>query len=289
MVKVGYMKHLFNSERVQQVILILALLLVVKLAWVVVSLVWLPTTGVEYSEEKGVKNLYYRVRFTADKQPQKVEKKVIPQASIKDIDLLGIYSASDSTVVTVRYKRKTKVLSKGETVNGFVLEGAGSDYATFSKNDTLYKVTLLKPKKSNKGTGSIKAVNTPGKISRKKDEVQEQTVSGEVVDAGDRKIVDRSLITHYATNMGDIFKDIGIRDMKEGDAIKGFQVSFVRRGSHFSKLGLQRGDIIKSVNGQEINSYNAAFGIYKEIQNIENLTLVIVRDNQEMELEYEVN
>ena len=283
------MKHLFNSERVQQVILILALLLVVKLAWVVVSLVWLPTTGVEYSEEKGVKNLYYRVRFTADKQPQKVEKKVIPQASIKDIDLLGIYSASDSTVVTVRYKRKTKVLSKGETVNGFVLEGAGSDYATFSKNDTLYKVTLLKPKKSNKGTGSIKAVNTPGKISRKKDEVQEQTVSGEVVDAGDRKIVDRSLITHYATNMGDIFKDIGIRDMKEGDAIKGFQVSFVRRGSHFSKLGLQRGDIIKSVNGQEINSYNAAFGIYKEIQNIENLTLVIVRDNQEMELEYEVN
>jgi general secretion pathway protein C len=289
MVKVGYMKHLFNSERVQQVILILALLLVVKLAWVVVSLVWLPTTGVEYSEEKGVKNLYYRVRFTADKQPQKVEKKVIPQASIKDIDLLGIYSASDSTVVTVRYKRKTKVLSKGETVNGFVLEGAGSDYATFSKNDTLYKVTLLKPKKSNKGTGSIKAVNTPGKVSRKKDEVQEQTVSGEVVDAGDRKIVDRSLITHYATNMGDIFKDIGIRDMKEGDAIKGFQVSFVRRGSHFSKLGLQRGDIIKSVNGQEINSYNAAFGIYKEIQNIENLTLVIVRDNQEMELEYEVN
>jgi len=77
--------------------------------------------------------------------------------------------------------------------------------------------------------------------------------------------------------------------MKEGDRVTGFQVSFVRRGSHFSKLGLQRGDIIKSVNGQEINSYNAAFGIFKEVQNMANMTLVIIRDNKEMELEYEVN
>ncbi|MFT7879462.1 MAG: PDZ domain-containing protein [Sulfurimonas sp.] len=284
------MKHLFKSERVKQVLLVVAVLLFVKLAWVVVSLIWLPTKGVEYSEDKGVKNLYYRVRLTADRQPKKVvKKKVIPQASIKDIDLLGIYSASDITVVTVRYKRKTKVLSRGETVNGFVLEGAGSDYATFSKNDKLYKVTLLKPKKRNQGSGSITTVKSDKKVSRKKAEEKEQAVSGEIVDAGDRRIIDRSLITHYASNMGDIFKDIGIKDIKEGDAVKGFQVSFVRRGSHFSKLGLKRGDIIKSVNGQEINSYNAAFGIYKEIQNIENLTLVIVRDNQEMELEYEVN
>ncbi|MGC9350514.1 MAG: PDZ domain-containing protein [Sulfurovum sp.] len=283
------MKRLFKPERVTQAILILTILLVVKLVWVVVSLIWLPATGVEYSEEKGVKNLYYRVRLTADRQPQKVEKKVVPQASIKDIDLLGIYNASDITVVTVRYKRKTKVLSRGETVNGFVLEGAGSDYATFSKNEKFYKVTLLKPKKSKEGTGSITTVKPAGEVSPKRADDKEQAVSGEIVDAGDRRIVDRSLITHYAGNMEDIFKDIGIQDIKEGDAVKGFKVSFVRRGSHFSKLGLQRGDIIKSVNGQEINSYNAAFGIYKEIKNIENLTLVIVRDNQEMELEYEVN
>lgn len=289
MEKVGYMKHLFKSERVKQAMVILALLLFVKLVWVVVSLLWLPTEGVEYREDKGVKNLYYRVRLAVDKQPAKVVKKVIPKASIKDIDLLGIYSASDITVVTVRYKRKTKVLSRGETVNGFVLEGAGSDFATFSKNEKLYTVILLQPKKGSGGVGSITTVKGSDEESSKKAEDKEQEVSGEIVDAGDRKLVDKSLITHYATNMGDIFKDIGIKDIKEGDSVKGFQVSFVRRGSHFSKLGLQRGDIIKSVNGQEINSYNAAFGIYKEIQNIENLTLVIVRDNQEMELEYEVN
>ena len=285
------MKHLFKAERMKLLILVLSVVLFVKLVWVVVAFLWLPTSGVDYSEERGPQNLYYRVRVPSNDQLQKVEKpKVAPQGSIKDIDLLGIYSASDITVVTVRHKGKTKVLSKGEMINGFVLEGAGSDFATFSKEEKLYNVTLIKPKKNSKGTGSIKTVNGPDGMQQKEANAgQGQMPSGEIVDTGDRKIIDKSLLTHYTTNMDEIFKDIGIQDMKEGDRVTGFQVSFVRRGSHFSKLGLQRGDIIKSVNGQEINSYNAAFGIFKEVQNMANMTLVIIRDNKEMELEYEVN
>lgn len=285
------MKHLFKPGSMKSVMLILAVMLFVKMVWVAVAYLWLPTSGVDYSEEKGPQNLYYRVRVPSNDRPQKVKKpKELPQGSIKDIDLLGIYSASDITVVTVKHKGKTKVLSKGEMINGFVLEGAGSDFATFSKEEKLYTVSLIKPKKNSKGTGSIKTVNGPDRIIQEKSSTdQGKPPSGEIVDAGDRRIIDRSLLTHYTTNMDEIFKDIGIQDMKEGDKVTGFQVSFVRRGSHFSKLGLQRGDIIKSVNGQEINSYNAAFGIYKEIQTMENMTLVIIRDNKEMELEYEVN
>ncbi|MBD3791286.1 MAG: hypothetical protein IE918_03910 [Campylobacterales bacterium] len=285
------MKHLFKPGSMKSVMLILAVMLFVKMVWVAVAYLWLPTSGVDYSEEKGPQNLYYRVRVPSNDRPQKVKKpKEVPQGSIKDIDLLGIYSASDITVVTVKHKGKTKVLSKGEMINGFVLEGAGSDFATFSKEEKLYTVSLIKPKKTSKGTGSIKTVNRPDSIIQEKTSTdQGKPPSGEIVDAGDRRIIDRSLLTHYTTNMDEIFKDIGIQDMKEGDKVTGFQVSFVRRGSHFSKLGLQRGDIIKSVNGQEINSYNAAFGIYKEIQTMENMTLVIIRDNKEMELEYEVN
>lgn len=285
------MKHLFKPGSMKSVMLILAVMLFVKMVWVAVAYLWLPTSGVDYSEEKGPQNLYYRVRVPSNDRPQKVKKpKEVPQGSIKDIDLLGIYSASDITVVTVKHKGKTKVLSKGEMINGFVLEGAGSDFATFSKEEKLYTVSLIKPKKNSKGTGSIKTVNGPDRIIQEKSSTdQGKPPSGEIVDAGDRRIIDRSLLTHYTTNMDEIFKDIGIQDMKEGDKVTGFQVSFVRRGSHFSKLGLQRGDIIKSVNGQEINSYNAAFGIYKEIQTMENMTLVIIRDNKEMELEYEVN
>ena len=97
------------------------------------------------SQQKGGKALYYRVKLSPNEAPPptSVTKPVQVVGSIKDITLLAIYNASDITVVTVEYKRKTKVLSKGEAINGFVLEGAGNNYATFSKNAKIYKIPLV--------------------------------------------------------------------------------------------------------------------------------------------------
>jgi len=275
------MKHLFKPEAVKGLWSILILLLVIKMAWFAVEVFWLPTMGVEHSEERGAKALYYRVKLSPNDAAAPTTTKKPVAGSIKDIKLLAIYNASDVTVVTVEYKRTTKVLAKGEEINGFVLEGAGSNYATFSKNAKTYQINLIV---STKGRESIKSAqsSTPSASSEKK-------VEGEVVDAGDHKIVDRSLLDHYAQNMDDIYKNIGIREIKKGKDLEGFSISFIRKGSPFAKLGIQRGDVIKAINGQKIDSYNAAFEVYKNISNIDNLTLVIQRGKEEMELEYEVN
>jgi general secretion pathway protein C len=276
------MKHLFKPEVAKGLWSLLILLLVVKMAWFVVEVLWLPTMGVEHSEERGAKALYYRVKLSPNDAAAPTAKRPAQTAGrIQDIKLLAVYNASDVTVVTVEYKRATKVLAKGEAINGFVLEGAGSNYATFSKNAKTYQIDLIV---SRKGAGSIKN-SQPSAASTS----SEKSVEGEVIDAGDRKIVDRSLLDHYAKNMDDIYKNIGIREIKKGKELEGFSISFIRKGSPFAKLGIQRGDVIKSINGQKIDSYNAAFDVYKNIGNIDNLTLVIQRGKEEMELEYEVN
>ncbi|MCO4845067.1 MAG: PDZ domain-containing protein [Sulfurovum sp.] len=276
------MKHLFKPDIVKWLWSLLILLLVVKIVWFVVAVLWLPTMGVEHTEEQGGKALYYRVKLSPSEAPAPtIEKPVETAGSINDIKLLAIYNASDVTVVTVEHKRKTKVLAKGEAINGFVLEGAGSNYATFSKNAKTYKITLII---STKGDTTIKnAKPSPVSVS------SASKVEGDVIDAGDHKIIDRSLLDHYAKNMDDIYKNIGIKEIKKGNALEGFSISFIRKGSPFAKLGVKRGDVIKAINGQKIDSYNAAFGVYKNISNIDNLTLVIERGKEEMELEYEVN
>jgi general secretion pathway protein C len=275
------MKHLFKPEAVKGLWSILILLLVIKMAWFAVEVLWLPTMGVEHSEERGAKALYYRVKLSPNDAAAPTTTKKPVAGSIKDIKLLAIYNASDVTVVTVEYKRTTKVLAKGEEINGFVLEGAGSNYATFSKNAKTYQINLIV---STKGSGSIKSAQPSAAAAS-----SENKVEGEVIDAGDHKIVDRSLLDHYAKNMDDIYKNIGIREIKKGKDLEGFSISFIRKGSPFAKLGIQRGDVIKAINGQKIDSYNAAFEVYKNISNIDNLTLVIQRGKEEMELEYEVN
>ena len=280
------MKHLFKSKFFKQLFPILILLILVKLLWFAVEIIWLSPTGIGHDDEVSGKSLYYRVKLTPNEAPAPRKKQVVKIAgSIKDITLLAIYNSADTTVITVEYKKKTKVLSRGDVINGFMLEGAGSNFATFSKDAKTYRIDLIKSKKSSSSRSSIKSTSRPSSSPSKKPAKAE----GEVVDAGDHKIVDRSLLDHYAKNIDDIYKNIGITEVKKNGKLKGFSISFVRRNSPFAKLGIKRGDVIKSINGQEINSYNAAFEMYKNIENIENLTMVIQRGKEEMELEYEIN
>jgi general secretion pathway protein C len=52
---------------------------------------------------------------------------------------------------------------------------------------------------------------------------------------------------------------------------------------------MKAGDVLKAVNGQILDSYEAAFDTYKNINDAEGLTLTVQRGNKEMELEYEIN
>ena len=285
------MKHLFKSHIFKSILTVLIILLVVKILWMVVQMLWLPSEGVEQKEKIGGKSLYYRVKLTPNEAlPKPVKKKPVIAGSIKDITLVAVYNSSDTTVVTIEYKRKSKILGRGDVMNGFTLVGGGSTYATFNKDNKTYQVNLKKAKKSSASNSSIRpASNHKRPASENKSASATTQVEGDVVDAGDHKIVDKSLIDHYANNMDDIYKNIGITEVKKGNDLQGFKITFVKRGSPFAKLGLKRGDIIKSINGEVIDSYNAAFNSYKNIKDVENLTLVIIRGKKEMELEYEIN
>jgi len=277
------MKHLFKPQTLKGLLPLVFIVLAVKILWFLIEIAWLPSVGVQQSETKAPKALYYRVKLGPNEAaaPTANQESLQKAGSIKDIRLLAIYNASDATVVTVEHQNKTSVLAKGESINGFVLEGAGSNYATFSKNAKIYQVDLIV---STKGKGSIKSTapsSSPGASAQK--------VQGEVVDAGDHKIVDRSLVEHYSKNMGDLEKNIGVKEIKQGNKLTGFSISFIRKGSLFEKLGVRRGDVIKTVNGQQIDSYNAAMDVYKNLSDMDNMTLVIQRGKEEMELEYEVN
>jgi len=286
------MKHLFKSSFFKSMLTILIVMLLVKILWLIVEINWLSSEGLDHEEKAGGKSLYYRVKLTPNDAlvPKKAEKKVVKIAgSIKDIRLIAVYNASDSTVITVEYKRKTKILGRGDEINGFTLIGGGSTYATFTKAGKTYRVDLTKAKKSASSKGSITPSKTHSSGRPARSQNQAAPVKGEIVDAGDHKIVDKSLLDHYASNMDDIYKNIGITEFKENGKLKGFKITFVKRGSPFSKLGLKRGDVIKSINGEEIDSYSAAFNTYKNIKDVDNLSLVILRGKKEMELEYEIN
>jgi len=278
----GIMKLLSKEKVVEYLIIILVTMMFVKVGWVITEFSFLNKKDIDYRKPSDVKSLYYRTKFAS----QKVEKKVkevsrIKSDTIKSIKLLAIYSSLDITVITVSKNGKTKVMSLGDEIDGYILEGATSTEALFIRDEKNYSISLNN-NVSEDGKSSIKYVTIKADKS-KREESDKDIYRSEGITT-----IKKDIITKYTQNMGDIWKNIGINEKIVNGNIIGFQVNFVKRGSDFAKLGLRRGDIITAINGNALNNYKQAIEVYQNVDSMENLTLRIKRKNEEMELEYEI-
>jgi len=286
MIMDGIMKQ--NSKNLNLRLLIIPLIVfaIVKTLWVIIEFKWLPAIGVDHIANRDIKALYYRVKLAHKEHHIKTPKYTVtkPISSIKDIKLLAIYASDNYAVITVEYKRKTKVLATGDIINGFKLIHASMEYAIFSKGNKTYKLELPKTKQQNSYISPIIKKQSIKKIQKKIQPSPEESITK----SGEYIVIDKKVFKHFTENIDDIYKNIGIQDIRKNNKMI-FKVSFIKRGSIFAKLGLKRGDIIKSVNGEEIDSYNKAFSIYRGVKDMQNLTITVIRNNKEVELEYEIN
>jgi general secretion pathway protein C len=241
---------------------------------------------IDYIPQGKPQPLFYATHFAsgAIKAPEKPRKKVSRLQSMKNYQLLSVFHSPTEDIVTVSKGSKTYVLAKGEKVDGFVFVGAGVNYAVFEKNGKEYRL-LLKDMKSQELQDFV--------LERKKEEnvkeSAENNTSDIVIIDDTHRLVEKETIERYARDLKTIYKNIGLSEVRHNGTIEGFKVTFIRKGSLFAKLGLRRGDILLAVNGQPLNSYKAAFDIYKNIGDITDMTITIQRGNTTMELEYEIN
>jgi len=278
----GFMKLLSKEKVIEYLIIILLTMVVVKVILVILTFVFLNKQDIDYRKPSDVKSLYYRTKFVSQKVQKEVKEVThIKSDTIKSIKLLAIYNSLDNTVITVSKNGKTKVMSLGDEIDGYILEGATATEALFVRDEKNYSI-YLNDNSSENAKSSIKYVT----IKSDKDKVE--TSDKEIYRRDGVTTIKKNIIQKYTQNMGDIWKNIGINEKIVDGNIVGFQVNFVKRGSDFAKLGLRRGDIITAINGNALNDYRQAIEVYKNVNSMENLTLRIKRKNEEMELEYEI-
>ncbi len=288
------MNSVFNTKRLGWIAWILGAVLAVKVLWVAAEwLIPLPVSGVERTQSDVKHSLHYRYRLASNaeiKAPTKTAPTKTappPKASLDGYRLVGIYSRTGYAVVTLVKGGKSYVLSSGESggdVEGYRLMDANVSEAHFEKGDT--KATLkLYDKKAPSGAVPPKAQALEVQPSPKPEEKKEDAP---IVEVGDTKRIDRNLIREYSENPEKIWKNIGLYEVKNDGKLEGFKVRFVRKGSPFEKLGLKRGDVIKSINGEPIVDYATPMRMLKSADSIDDLSLTIERNHEEQELKYEV-
>jgi general secretion pathway protein C len=104
------------------------------------------------------------------------------------------------------------------------------------------------------------------------------------------------LVRETGPNQYTVARDKLVEQMRTPDFLRnatlipssggGFVVRQIQSGSLYQKLGLRVGDVIKSVNGQPINTAEDALNLYQQMASINAVNLEIMRNGTSVSLNY---
>ena len=190
---------------------------------------------------------------------------------LSNIILVAIYAMDNDggfIIVKEKGKQDTNMLSKNDIFKGYRLDKIFAKYVIFVKNNKEYKLSML----------------------NKRDDVKYKVIpqTPDVIKEDDMVSIKRDTVDSYINNFDKIWDDIAIDEIKTSSGIDGFKIKNIKKNSIFDKLGLKKNDIIKEVNNIKLKSYNDAFKIYKKIDKIKTLNMIILRNHKQKEITYEI-
>ncbi|MBN1653213.1 MAG: general secretion pathway protein GspC [Deltaproteobacteria bacterium] len=98
--------------------------------------------------------------------------------------------------------------------------------------------------------------------------------------------IQRSLIDKVLANQAALMRSARIVPHERDGQVEGVKLYGIRRNSLLGKLGLQNGDLLRSINGFDMTSPDSALEAYSRLRSADNLTVSIQRRRQDMNIAY---
>lgn len=262
-----------SNFKLLQIFTNLLILLALSKAISLVALWYFPSEGVDAVIKENYRPMYQRVDFSnmlaqahSRKYSIKSGSNSSNNTSITSMILKGLYGTKSRGYVIVAMKstpKDTSIVGVSEEYQGYVLKSILSSSAIFLKQNKEYVLSLEYEDSFNSGYSQS-------------DEYLQHNVS-------------RKDIEIYAKDPESIWKDISIVAVKDKNKISGFKVTNINPNSKFASLGLKKGDIITKLNNTPLTSYKEAIDVYKNLDKLHTVQIVLIRENKEKELVYEIN
>lgn len=195
----------------------------------------------------------------------------------------------------------TIVAGKNEDSVAIMKEGRGEDTAIIARvgSEVTPGVVLALVWRNFvvlKTTGGVKCIGEG--VAEGRNSAGETKPAGEVTAAagGDQDIevrkvgenqyvLRRSDLTKVTGNLNSLARQARIVPSKKDN---GFKVFSITADSLYQKIGIQNGDVIKSINGIDLSSPDKALEAYSRLQSASKLSLDIVRRGQPQTMEYTI-
>lgn len=257
----------------------LPLIYLILLAFILncVIFFFLPTSGVDFAKNESLSlnfkkyNFYSNTKDISRKDSQDSSKQTAQ--SLSKYNLKAIYYTSVTSgwiIIEETTVDNSHILSYGEKIDGYMISKLFKNYVLFEKDKKEYKLKIKEKEPS---------------------QYEELTTNSkqEIIVKDNGAVVSRDYLNSYITSLDKIWSNISVSEIKNGELIDGFKIDKIKKDSAFEKIGLKEGDIIKAVNNSILSSHAEAFKVFDNIGNTNFLNIEVLRNNEIVELNYEIN
>jgi len=211
------------------------------------------------------------------------------------MQLIGVlYSQKPEwSMATIKTGADTKLVREGVMVmnDTAVVSRIAPRYIVITKGKADY-VLRLWAKKDNKAKhapprrfGSIGRPRTAGPMPS----YRRKNYSKGVRKVGPYEYqVDRDMLMQSLQNLSALGMQARIIPNYRNGHYEGFRLVGVRSNSLYSALGIRSGDVIKRVNGTELNSPNKALELFNQLQNNSSIAMDLTRYGKNITMNYKV-
>ncbi len=174
------------------------------------------------------------------------------------------------------------VLEGDEVAEGAVLRKVLPDRIRVARGGTTEEILLFQTAEE---AASARAEAAAGRRAAAQETAADDTVQ-RVTD--DKWVIDRREIEQAQANISRLLTQVRVVPNFTNGQPDGFKVFAIRPGSLFAKIGLQNGDVIKRINGVEIQGPDQAFEAYQRLKDETTIQIDLVRRNQNRTFTYEI-
>jgi general secretion pathway protein C len=140
------------------------------------------------------------------------------------------------------------------------------------------------------GDGAAPVVAVAAPPPKAKDEAPPGVKLGEgIKKTGENEYeVPRGEIDKTLSNLNDVAMQARIVPAFKDGVAQGFKLFSIRPDSIYTKIGVQNGDVIKQINGYDLNSPEKALEIYSKLKEANRIDIVVERNGSTVRSTYNV-
>ena len=199
----------------------------------------------------------------------------LPISSLNLI-LTGVIAASNGgyALISVNGQPQESFTVGQSVTSGAVLQAVYSDRVVIQRNGVMESLLL---------EGADKSAPLSSESWQPSVSAQPQAESGMVRETGaNHYMIDRDQLAAQMRTP-DFLRQATMVPSNSG----GFQVRQIQPGSLYEKLGLRPGDVVKSINGQAINSVEDAMKLYQQMASLSSVQMEVQRGGKPEYLYYQ--